>query len=442
MGKSFLLLQFTDLAGVFRSTTIKWDGRGLDDVLALFDGSSVIGFTGIEYSDLVLRPIKETVKEIPWYNGVYRAISKVYLPSGIRLIYDPRFIAEKTLGYIKSLGYEPKMGVELEFFIFDNIEVLVRDNEQHLYISSIESPWERGYGIKTKAAYHVQEPLDTVAEIRREVVKTIEEFGYDCVKNHHEVATAGQVEVSSNTYDPVKLGDYIQTFKMIARKISRDYGMEAVFLPKPIPRDNGNGMHIHSSLWRDGKNLFHDENDEYGLSQLARYFIGGLIEHGRSLSAIVSPTVNSYRRLVPGYEAPVYLLWGIANRSTAIRIPAIKFKPNSMRIEYRPPDSLANPYLASSAILLAGIDGIKKNIDPGDPYQGNVYEIPLKKIPKEKRLPRNLSEALDELESDHEYLKPVFSKEVLERYIEIKRKEVKELAPNPAPIEYIYYSIY
>ena len=442
MGKSFLILQFTDLAGVFRSTTIKWDEKEPDDVFVLFDGSSVIGFTDIEYSDLVLRPIKETINEIPWYNGVYRAISKVCLPSGARLIYDPRFIAEKTLGHIRSLGYEPKMGVELEFFIFDSIEVLVRDNEQHLYISSIESPWVSGYGIKTKAASHVEEPFDTVAVIRREIVKTIEKFGYDCTKNHHEVATAGQVEVSSNTSDPVKLGDFIQTFKMIARKISRDYGMEAVFLPKPIPGDNGNGMHIHSSLWRDGKNLFYDENDEYGLSQLARYFIGGLIEHGRSLSAIVSPTVNSYRRLIPGYEAPVYLLWGIANRSTAIRVPAIKSKPNSMRIEYRPPDPLANPYLALSAVLLAGIDGIKKKIDPGDPYQGNAYEIPLKKIPREKRLSRNLSEALDELESDHEYLKPVFSKEVLERYIEIKRKEIKELAPNPAPIEFLYYSIY
>lgn len=442
MNKGFLILQFTDLAGVFRSTTITWNGKELENVSALFDGSSVIGFAEIQYSDLVLRPVKETLRKIPWHDGVFRVISRVYMPNGDRLTYDPRFIAEKTLKYIRGIGYEPKMGVEMEFFIFDNIEVLVRDNEQYLYISSIESPWESGYGIKAKSAYHVEEPLDTVAEIRREIIKTIEQFGYGCAKNHHEVATAGQVEVTSRVLDPVVLGDYIQTFKMVARKISRDYGLEAVFLPKPIPNDNGSGMHVHVSLWRNGENLFYDENDEYGLSQLARYFIGGLIEHGRSLSAIVSPTVNSYRRLIPGYEAPVYLLWGIANRSTAIRVPAVKFKPNVMRIEYRPPDPLANPYLALSAILLAGIDGIKKKIDPGDSYQGNVYKIPLENIPREKRIPGSLSEALNELENDHSYLEPIFTKEVIERYIEVKRKEIKNLAPIPATIEYLYYSIY
>ncbi|HDJ94904.1 MAG TPA: type I glutamate--ammonia ligase, partial [Acidilobales archaeon] len=242
----------------------------------------------------------------------------------------------------------------------------------------------------------------------------------------------------------VRTADNVQTLKYVARNIAAKYNMVVTFMPKPIYGDNGSGMHVHVSLWdTKGRNLFYDPNDEYAeLSQLGRYFIGGLLEHARSISAIVSPTTNSYKRLMPGFEAPVYLTWSKGNRSAAIRIPVYhKGSEELKRIEYRPPDPSANPYLAFAAILAAGLDGLRRKIDPGDPVDKNVYHL----APKERKelgigeLPRTLWEALDELESDHDFLYPIFTKEIIETYIEIKRKEVIMLESYPTPVEFYYY---
>ena len=257
------------------------------------------------------------------------------------------------------------------------------------------------------------------------------------------MATGGQGEINFRYSTPTRTADNIQTLKYVAKMVAYQHGMVAVFMPKPIGGDNGSGMHTHVSVWRGDTNLFYDPDDDYAeLSQYARYFIGGLIEHGRALSAIVSPTVNSYKRLIPGYEAPVYLAWSRANRSAAIRIPVYqRGVKNSKRIEYRPPDPSANPYLALSAIILAGLDGVRKKIDPGDPVDENIYHM----TPEKRRelgikvLPRSLEEALDELESDNEFLKPVFPQSLLEAYVELKRKEIDLTRMYPSPVEIMLY---
>ncbi len=441
----YLQLHYTDLLGVLRSITITLEEEphnpGVEEVEVFIDGSSVYGFSGIEDSDLKIKPVPETLAKTPWERNIYLAISRVYRVSGRRLEVDPRYIAERGLEYTENMGYKPVMGVEIEFFLFNKVNAVVEQGKQILEITSTESPWSNGIGLPVKKVYHVPEPLDTTAGVRREIIEAMKELGYKLGKSHHEVASSGQLEISSGSYDNVRLADYTQLFKKTAKTIALKHGLTAVFLPKPIPWDNGSGMHVHVSLWGSNENLFYDPNDEYGLSSLARYFIGGLIEHGQSLSAIVSPTTNSYKRLVPGYEAPIYLTWGPRNRSTAIRIPATS-KPEHTRIEYRPPDPTANPYLAYTAILLAGLDGVKKKIEPPPPVKENVYKWDKSKLREYgiRQLPRNLLEALDYLESDHDYLKPVFSKQVIEEYVELKRKEALTVDYMPTPMEYKYYA--
>ncbi len=434
-------LYFTDLLGVLRNTSIKIKDTYNVDIKVMFDGSSVHGFSEINYSDLYLIPVNDEVFKIPWEENVMGCISGVYTPEMERYEYDPRFILEKTINYLKEKGYEAIVGVEMEFFILKNLEYRVSNNKQFLEIVSEES--RNGLIIPLKNGYHVIESLDKVAPIRRKIMDALAKAGFHTVKNHHEVASNGQVEITSKSMNPVELGDFIQIFKFFARKIASLNDHVAVFLPKPFPWDNGSGMHIHVSLWKNGENLFYDPDEEKGLSKYARFFIGGLIRHGRSISAIVSPTINSYRRLVPGYEAPVLLTWGYGNRSTAIRVPVINNSPTKVRIEYRPPDPTANPYLALSAILLAGLDGLEKRIDPGDPLRINAYKLSAEEIKAEgiDCLPSNLSEALDELEKDNDFLVTVWGREVLDKYIELKRKEIRTLQPIPSPAEFLYYNI-
>lgn len=441
-GRVFMEMHFTDLLGVLRSTTLVIDEELVDNpdgVEAFFDASSVYGFEPIEKSDLLLKPVRDTVKPIPWLDNVYRCISRVYYSSGERYVKDPRLVAEKTVEYIESQGIRASIGVEIEFFLFNKLRYGMSYTRQYLEVDSSESIGVRGYSIPPKKGYYLTEPYDSVAGVRREIVANTEKLGYRCYKIHHEVASFGQVEVTSSKLGVVSGGDFIQTFKYVAKTIAEKHGYTAVFLPKPIPGDNGSGMHVHVSLWSSGENLFYDGGE---LSQIARYFIGGLIEHGRSLSALVSPTVNSYKRLVPGYEAPVYLVWGYGNRSAAIRVVATGDEER-FRIEYRPPDPSANPYLALSAIVLAGLDGVKKKIEPGDAFEGNVYSLAEGERKKLgiKTLPKSLLEAVEELESDNEYLKPSFPRELIETYIELKRREAIELSSLPAPSDYVYYSI-
>jgi len=248
-----------------------------------------------------------------------------------------------------------------------------------------------------------------------------------------------QMEIDIKHDYPLRTADNYMTLKYVARKVAQEFGLLATFMPKPIFGDNGSGLHTHISIWKDDVNLFYDSGDEYAeLSQFARYFIGGLLDHGRSLSAIVSPTVNSYKRLVPGYEAPIFLAWSRGNRSSAVRVPVYRRgRPWEKRIEYRPPDPLANPYLAISAVILAGLDGVKKKIDPGDPVDKDIYHLTDSELREYniRSLPRDLYEAVEELESDNEYLRPVFNRDILETYMEIKRREFLELNQYPTPVE-------
>ena len=438
-----LLVHYVDVAGFLRQVEVPYSSLE-DEYVAAFDGSSVYGIAPIERSDMLLKAVKETLKPVPWDERAYRIIAAIYEVDGFRSKRDPRLVAERALEYSLNNGYLPVMGAELEFFLFDSIEVGVGNPLEGVSyrVESREHAWRaRSEAPMVKKAYHVASPIDKIQEYRLDLITTARKLGFTVSASHHEVAVA-QMEASIGAGDPVELGDRIVTFKWLSRNLASMKGLIANFMPKPVFGDNGSGLHVHVSLWdREGReNLFN--NQELGISDTARYFIGGILEHARSLAAIVSPTTNSYKRLVPGYEAPVYTVWGFYNRSAIVRVPTNKGRPRLSRIEYRAPDPSANPYLALAAILMAGLDGIKKKIDPGDPYEGNVYRLSREERLKLgiRDLPRSLDEALDELESDNGYLKPVFTKEILEAYIEVKREEAKTIRMMPHPYEIYMYS--
>ncbi len=443
-------LQVTDLLGVFHHVTVHRSmiteevfRRGIGKL----DGSSVHGFKGIEESDLVLRPVAETWAKLPWFESTGRFICMVYEPgNGRRLSRDPRLAAENLENLLKGQGYSALVAVEPEFFVFDRIDVRIDQGFQAYRVESSEAPWSdnRGVFMRPKEGYYPTPPQDKTFEYRLRLGGLLRKwFGIEVQVAHHEVATAGQMEVNFEPRGPVETADRLQTFKYAARVTAYKMGLTATFMPKPIPGDNGSGLHIHMSLWKGGENVFYDEDDPYAeLSQEARYFIGGLLEHARSLAAITNPTVNSYRRLVPGFEAPVYIAWSRRNRSAMVRIPYYYgAAPSSKRVEFRSPDPSSNPYLAVTASIMAGLDGIKRKIEPGDPVDRNLYAM----SPGERRrlgikqLPRSLWEALDELESDSSWLRPAFTKDMVETYIEMKREEARKLAGIPSPAEAYYY---
>ncbi len=439
----WISLQFTDLAGFFRQVIVrvKPDSKSLEELVSKLDGSSVKGFTGVEESDLLIKPDIETFAKLPWGNYSGRAICRIYL-NNERFVRDPRYVAEKLDGLLSSTNLKPFVSAELEFFVFDKVSVEVSPQKQLFEISSAEASWgNHPFLNRVKEGYYVTYPKDKFVDFKTELAETlINYFGLGVEALHHEVAAASQHEISFEGGSLTHVSDSIQTVKYVTRTLASLKGYVATFMPKPVYGDNGNGMHVHVSLWRGNENIFYDPNGDYlCLSQEARYFIGGLIEHGRALSAIVSPTTNSYKRLVPGYEAPTYLAWGAGNRSVAIRIPAYEKCSKSVRVEYRPPDPSANPYLATTAIVLAGLDGLKKKLDPGDPVKENMYEELTKRRSSIKSLPRSLDEALEELESDNGWLSPVFPKELLEVYVEMKRKESRMIQSYPTPAEFYHY---
>jgi glutamine synthetase len=447
-------LQFTDLPGRFHHITVSakdFNEDAFKNGFGKLDGSSIRGFTEIYESDLVLVPVPETFTIVPWNQGLARAISKVYWGGGHgRFERDPRYVAEIGEDYIYKQGYLAYFGPEIEFFIFDKVELDISSPQggTGYKIHSREAPWSKSgsFFIRFKEGYYPVPPVDQIMDVRIEIIETlIKCFGFTIEATHHEVATAGQGEIDFRYSTLVDAADKVQTFKYVVKNIAAKRGMIATFMPKPLYGDNGSGMHLHLSFWtKDGtRNLMYDPDESYAeISQFGRYVIGGILEHARSLSAIVSPTTNSYRRLVPGFEAPIYLVWSKSNRSAAIRVPTYyKGMERSKRIEFRSPDPACNPYLALAAISLAALDGVNKKIDLGDPIDENVYRLtPEKKRQlKIRELPRSLDEALDELESDNEYLKPVFSSSVLNTYIEIKREECRTLQQYPHPMEVYYY---
>jgi glutamine synthetase len=368
---------------------------------------------------------------------------------------DPRYIAKKAERHLKSTGIADisYWGPEMEFFIFDDIRF---DQNQHYgfyYIDSDEAAWNTGreekpnlgYKIRYKEGYFPVPPHDSLQDIRSEIILTMIRTGIPIEVHHHEVSTAGQNEIDMKFDTLTRMGDKMMWYKYIVKNMAKKHGKVATFMPKPIFEDNGSGMHVHQSLFKSSQNVFFDPKGYALISQTAKYYIGGLIKHAASLSAIVAPTTNSYRRLVPGFEAPVNLIYSARNRSACVRIPVYTDNPRTKRIEYRPPDNSCNGYLALAAMLMAGLDGIKNKIDPGEPLDKDSYHLTPKESARIKTVPSSLEEALDALEKDHDYLLTgdVFTPDVIEVWLEYKRnREIDEVRLRPHPYEfYLYFDV-
>jgi glutamine synthetase len=417
-----------------------------------FDGSSIRGWRSIEASDMLAMPDPATAYIDPFCSVPTLSVICTIAEPGTKEAYtrDPRGIAQRGEKYLVSTGVADAavFGPEAEFFIFDNVQYDAKCNGTFYSLDSEEGIWNSGrdeapntgYKIRHKEGYFPVPPNDTQQDIRTEIVLMMEQWGLKIEKHHHEVATAGQAEIDFRFDTLVKTADNMMIYKYIIRNVARRHGKTATFMPKPLFGDNGSGMHTHQSLWKNGKPLF--AGKEYaGLSQLALYYIGGILKHAKALCAICSPTTNSYKRLVPGYEAPVNLAYSASNRSAAVRIPTFSENPKAKRIEYRPPDPSANPYLCYTALLMAGLDGVLNKIKPGEPLDKNMYELPPEELAKVPQVPGSLGEALDLLEGDHAFLLKgdVFTSDFLEMWISHKRKEVDALRLRPHPYEFFLY---
>ena len=447
-------LQFTDLAGRLHHITLPardFDESSFTNGFGKLDGSSIRGFTSINESDMLLVPVPESMAIIPWMPNTARVLTRIMWGGGRgRFERDPRNVAEQAEKYQSDSGYRCYFGPEPEFFIFDKVELDVSAPQSgtSYKISSREAPWSGsgGFFVRYKEGYYPAPPVDQLMGVRLEAVDAlVNNFGFRIEATHHEVATAGQGEINFGFTTLTDAADKVQTLKYVVKNVAALHSMIATFMPKPLHGDNGTGMHTHFSVWSsDGKkNMMYDPSDSYAeLSQLGRYAIGGILRHARALSAISSSTANSYRRLIPGFEAPVYTAWSKGNRSAILRVPAYyKGMEKAKRVEYRAPDVAGNPYLTFSALTMAAMDGIKKKEEPSAHVDENIYHLSAERR-KElsiRELPRSLDEALDELESDREFLKPVFEASVIDTYIELKREELRSLAQYPHPMELYYY---
>ena len=420
-----------------------------------FDGSSIRGWKSIEASDMLAMPDPATAFIDPFCAVPTLSLTCTIAETGTREAYnrDPRAIAGHAEKYLASTGIADAavFGPEAEFFIFDNVQFDSKSNGTFYSVDGEEGIWNTGreetpnlsYKIRHKEGYFPVAPADTQQDIRTEMCLIIEQLGVKIERHHHEVATAGQAEIDYRFDTLVKSADAMMVYKYVIKNVAKKHGKTATFMPKPLFGDNGSGMHTHQSLWKKGKPLF--AGKEYaGLSEMALYYIGGLLKHAKALCAFCSPTTNSYKRLVPGFEAPVNLAYSSRNRSAAIRIPTYSENPKAKRIEYRPPDPSANPYLAFAAMLMAGLDGIQNKIDPGEPVDKNMYELPPEEHGKIPQILGSLSEAIEALEKDHQFLLKgdVFTKDFLEMWVSHKRKEHDALRLRPHPYEFfLYYDV-
>src|SRR6266566_896391 len=450
--------KFTDLLGTwqhFTTTLTEYNEEIFTDGLG-FDGSSIRGWKVINASDMLVIP-DPTTAWIDIFNlePTLSLICTIVDPI-TREPYDrdPRGVAEKAEAYLQSTGIADTafIGPEAEFFIFDDVRFANSGNAASYVVDSVEGHWNSareefpnlGYKIRPKEGYFPVSPMDTLQDIRNEMCLELEKAGVPIERQHHEVATAGQAEIDIR-YAPLKrMGDNMQYYKYILRNVAKRHNRTVTFMPKPIFGDNGSGMHTHISLWKDDKPLFAG-NGYAGLSDIALFFIGGILKHAPALTCLTNPTTNSYKRLVPGFEAPVNLAYSARNRSAAIRIPMFSTNPKLKRLEFRPPDPSCNPYLAFSAMLLAGIDGIQNRIEPGAPLDKDIYDLSPEELKDVPSLPGSLDESLTALEDDHEFLLKgdVFTPKLIERWIEYKReREIQPLRLRPHPLEFsMYYDI-
>ena len=455
-------LFYTDVFGGFNQVdvpTATLDEESFEAGIPKLDGSSVRGFREIYDSDMNLLPDPATLATIPWNpeaGGTVRFICDIRIGGSKEpYAHDPRWVARKTEQVLAAAGYDRSYwGPEVEFFVFDSIELLpsaagVRDAwaGAGYLVRHSEAPWQGGPVtglVRFKEGYHRTPPQDSLLPLRAEMCNILaDDFHLTMDAHHHEVATASQSEINLRFDELVPMADHIQDLRYVIRNVAARHGKVACLMPKPIYGDNGIGMHVNQSLWSKGKNAFYDPNDAYAeVSQACRYYVGGLLEHARAMCAITNPITNSYRRLVPGYEAPVFIAWSKANRSANVRIPFYhKGRPAAKRVEYRTPDSAANIYLTQAALALAGLDGIRRKIEPPPPVDENIYKLTKakRKELQVRELPGSLAEALDCLESDRDFLKPAFASSLLDTSIEMKREEQLELNLRPHPYEFYRY---
>ena len=448
--------KFVDLPGAWQHMTAPLSALQLADFESGlgFDGSSIRGFQRIDESDMLLVPDPSTAFIDPFYTRpTLSLICSVVGPRpGAAYGRDPRFVAQKAERHLIRSGIADvaNFGPEAEFFVFDHIAYEQLEHRAFYEIDSDEAFWNTGlhgnprpnlgYKLRHKEGYFPVPPADSLANLRADMVATLESLGVHCELHHHEVGSGGQGEIDMRFQPLLRMADQVMTFKYVVKNTAAQAGKVVTFMPKPIFEENGSGMHVHQSLWKGGRSLMH--GDGYAqLSPLATHYIGGLLEHAPALMAFCAPTTNSYRRLVPGYEAPVHLVYSARNRSAAIRVPMYHDSPETKRIEFRPPDPTANPYLAFSALLLAGIDGVNRRLDPGEPVDADLYALPDDALEAVPTVPASLEASLDALERDHAFLLEggVFDEDLIESYVRYKRLEVDAIRLRPHPWEFALY---
>ncbi len=454
----FVDLKFVDLPGTWQHMTLPLGAIDADDFASGlgFDGSSIRGFQEIHESDMLLIPDAGSAFIDPYYTrGTLSLICSIADPVlGEPYGRDPRFVAQKAERHLTQTGIADVayFGPEAEFFVFDHIAYRQVENTAFYEVDSAEGFWNTGspsgtgenlaYKLRQKEGYFPVPPADSLANLRSEMVATMESLGIRCEFHHHEVSSGGQGEIDMRFQSLLRMADQMMIYKYVVKNEARAAGKTATFMPKPIFEENGSGMHVHQSLWKDDEPLMFARGGYAHLSDLAKHYIAGLLAHAPALLAFCAPTTNSYRRLVPGYEAPVNLVYSARNRSACVRVPMYHEAPKTKRVEFRSPDPTANPYLAFSALMMAGLDGIKHQLDPGEPLDADIYDLPPEQLAGIGTVPSSLEAALDALESDHAFLidGDVFTEGLIEAYIRYKRdEEVDAIRMRPHPWEFALY---
>jgi glutamine synthetase len=451
-------LVFIDFPGVWQNFSVpitQLEEKSFEEGFG-FDGSSIRGWQAINASDMLVLPDPSTAmmdpfRQHPTISLICNILDPITKEPYTR---DPRYIAQKAANYLKSTGIADTayFGPEAEFFIFDDIRFDQTSNSGYYFIDSKEGIWNSGkdekpnlgYKPRYKEGYFPMSPCDSQEDLRTEMTVVMQKCGIEIEAQHHEVATAGQAEIDMKFSPLVTMADKLMIFKYVTKNVAFKHNKSVTFMPKPLFGDNGSGMHTHQSLWKDGKPLFAG-NGYAGLSEMALHYIGGILKHSKAIAAITNPTTNSYKRLVPGFEAPVNLAYSARNRSASIRIPMYSANPKAKRAEVRYPDPSCNPYLAFAAMLMAGLDGVQNRIDPGAPLDKDLYDLEPEELASVPQMPGSLDEALNNLEADHEFLLrgDVFTEDALKTWIAYKRdKEVDAMRLRPHPYEfYLYYDI-
>ena len=450
-------LKFTDVPGTLQHFSVplsELTEKSFEEGLG-FDGSSIRGFQQIHESDMMLVPdaataVVDTVLRVPTLSVICDVRDPITEGPYSR---DPRYVARKAEEYLASTGIADVSywGPELEHFIFDDVRYEQNEHSGYYFVDSEEGIWNSGldgaepnlgHRPRYKQGYFPVPPVDSLQDIRSEMVLKMIEYGIDVEVHHHEVGTAGQGEIDMRYRSLTRMADQVMMHKYIVKNVANSHGKTATFMPKPLFGDNGSGMHVHQSLWKNGTNLFFDAAGYALISEMGLHYIGGLLKHAPALLAFCAPTTNSYRRLVPGFEAPVNLAYSQRNRSAAARIPVYTRHPEAKRVEFRPPDPTCNPYLAFPAMMMAGIDGIVNKLDPGEPLDVDLYDLSPEQAAKVEQVPGSLEEVLDALEEDHDFLMSgdVFTRDLIETWLDYKRtREVDEVRVRPHPHEFFLY---